>query len=62
MVENIKKNEISKAMMNVEYYSADLKDEVELVKCTQLHISKHCCFGNSICYLARCISNRYPSV
>ncbi|WP_026394985.1 hypothetical protein [Acetobacterium malicum] len=51
MAENIKKNEIVKAMMNVEYYSADLKDEVALEKCTKLPLVSIAALGTAFATL-----------
>ncbi|MBC3803342.1 hypothetical protein GH808_02655 [Acetobacterium fimetarium] len=45
MEENNKKNEIVKAMMNVEYYPAVLKDEVALEKCTKLPLTSIAALG-----------------
>lgn len=47
MEENNKKNEIVKAMMNVEYYPAVLKDEVALEKCTQVPLLSIAALGTA---------------
>ncbi len=51
MTENNKKNEVIKAMMDVEYYPAVLKDEVELEKCTKLPLLSIAALGTAFATL-----------
>lgn len=51
MEENNKKNEIVKAMMNVAYYPADLKDEVALEKCTKIPLLSIAALGTAFATL-----------